>query len=242
MERSEPPAYEILHDKCRRSELPDSFRLRLRRSLSWFGQAREAASDHVKCVFLWVSFNAAYADEGRDEQRKYGRYLRHLMSLDRRRVHDVVSGCLNAHVSDLMSNEFVFQGYWDTLDSPDEREKQKARFDDDRRGVEEWIRYAEHVDRLEPRDFPELERRGQRSLEAVFSRLYVLRNQLMHGLATEGSSMGRRQADAGARILEVLVPVFLDIMMDHPHGDWGKVPYPVHERSRWWMAPGGHDA
>ena len=142
-----------------------------------------------------------------------------------------------------MSNEFVFQGYWDTLDSSvDAREAQKARFDDDRKGVEGWIQYADHVDRLEPGELPELQRRGQRALEALFSRLYVLRNQLMHGLATEGSAMGRRQADAGARILEVLVPVFLDIMMDHPHDDWGDIPYPVHERSQWFVFSEGHDA
>ena len=80
MDPSQRTTCEYLRDKFARLEAPDSLRLRLRQSLSWLGQAREAASDHVKCVFLWISFNAAYADEGReDEQRKYGRYLGHLM-------------------------------------------------------------------------------------------------------------------------------------------------------------------
>ena len=50
----------------------------------------------------------------------------------------------------------------------------------------------------------------------VFDRLYVLRNQLVHGGATWNSSVNRAQVRDGAAILGFLLPVFVDLMMDNP--------------------------
>lgn len=82
--------------------------------------------------------------------------------------------------------------------------------------------------------------REYKLLANVFNRLFVLRNQLMHGSATESGFMNSRQVECGARILEVLVPTFLDIMLDNPHENWGTVPYAVSEenRVRWYPEAG----
>ena len=66
-----------------------------------------------------------------------------------------------------------------------------------------------------------------RTLSFVFDRLYVLRNQLVHGGATWNSAVNRDQVRDGAAILGSLVPVFVDVMMDNPHGDWGRSFYHV---------------
>ena len=66
-----------------------------------------------------------------------------------------------------------------------------------------------------------------RTLSFVFDRLYVLRNQLVHGGSTWNSAVNRDQVRDGAVILGFLMPVFVDIMMDHPDEDWGKPFYPV---------------
>ena len=68
-----------------------------------------------------------------------------------------------------------------------------------------------------------------RTLSFVFDRLYVLRNQLVHGGSTWNSAINRDQVRDGAAILGFLMPVFIDIMMDHPDEDWGKPFYPVVE-------------
>jgi hypothetical protein len=68
-----------------------------------------------------------------------------------------------------------------------------------------------------------------RVLSILFDRLYVLRNQVLHGGATWNSSVNRNQVRDGARILGFLVPVFIDLMMDHPDEDWGAPHYPVVE-------------
>jgi len=66
-------------------------------------------------------------------------------------------------------------------------------------------------------------------LSLVFDRLYVLRNQLVHGGATWNSRVNRDQVRDGAAILAFLMPVFVDVMMDHPDEDWGRPFYPVVE-------------
>ena len=60
----------------------------------------------------------------------------------------------------------------------------------------------------------------QEALALVFERLYVLRNQLVHGGATWNSKVNRSQVRDGAAILAFLVPVFVDVMMNHPAEVW----------------------
>jgi hypothetical protein len=71
------------------------------------------------------------------------------------------------------------------------------------------------------------ERDTSRILSVVFDRLYVLRNQLVHGGATWNSGVNRNQVRDGATVMGFLLPVFIDIMMDNPGRDWGKPFYPV---------------
>ena len=68
-----------------------------------------------------------------------------------------------------------------------------------------------------------------RILSIVFDRLYVLRNQLVHGGSTWNSSVNRSQVRDGAAVLGWLLPIFIDIMMDHHDRDWGRPFYPVVE-------------
>ena len=66
-------------------------------------------------------------------------------------------------------------------------------------------------------------------LSTLFDRLYVLRNQLVHGGATWNSKVNRAQVKDGAEILGALLPIFLDLMMDNPQIKWPAPNYPVVE-------------
>ena len=57
-------------------------------------------------------------------------------------------------------------------------------------------------------------------LSLVFGRLYVLREQLVHGGATWNSQVNRDQVRDDAAILAFLMPVFVDVMMDNPGGNY----------------------
>ena len=64
-------------------------------------------------------------------------------------------------------------------------------------------------------------------LRQVFDRLYMLRCQIMHGGATWNGKVNRRQVRDAADILRTVMPVIVDIMMDHPEDVWGRPFYPV---------------
>ena len=64
-------------------------------------------------------------------------------------------------------------------------------------------------------------------LSIVFSRIYTLRNQIMHGGATWNGSVNRDQIRDCVAILADLVPVVIEVMMDHHGALWGEASYPV---------------
>ncbi|MBE0472529.1 MAG: hypothetical protein IBX55_23860 [Methyloprofundus sp.] len=64
-------------------------------------------------------------------------------------------------------------------------------------------------------------------LSIIFDRLYILRNQLIHGGATWNSSVNRNQVSDGTKIMAKLVPLMIDIMIDSPDQDFGALIYPV---------------
>ncbi|MEZ8034909.1 hypothetical protein [Vibrio crassostreae] len=64
-------------------------------------------------------------------------------------------------------------------------------------------------------------------MSVIFSRLYTLRNQLMHGGATYNSSANREQIRDCTALLENVVPTIIEIMMDGADELWGDAVYPL---------------
>lgn len=56
--------YTVLKEKQRqiRDGFPENLGLRVQRAISWIGRAEQAEDDDGKFIFLWIAFNAAYAD------------------------------------------------------------------------------------------------------------------------------------------------------------------------------------
>ncbi len=46
-----------------RDDFPETMGLRVHRALSWIARAEEAEDADGRFIFLWIAFNAAYADE-----------------------------------------------------------------------------------------------------------------------------------------------------------------------------------
>ena len=71
------------------------------------------------------------------------------------------------------------------------------------------------------------EKNTERVLNELFDRLYVLRNQIIHGGSTWAGAINRAQVRDGAEILGSLIPVFVDLMMDNPVHPWKEPIFPV---------------
>lgn len=64
-------------------------------------------------------------------------------------------------------------------------------------------------------------------LSVVLSRVYTLRDQLMHSGATWNSAVNRDQVRDCTNLLAKLVPLVIAIMLDNTDTLWGGVCYPV---------------
>ena len=214
-----PLTFEALDAKWHnvRDDLPDKLRLRMRRALSWVQRAEKEKDDYDSAfIFYWIAFNAVYATNRRQdpdtiERSTFSEYFDSVLGLDRDgTIYDAIYQRFSGPVRVLLDNQYVFQPFWDHHSGL---------------GYDNW----EHQfsERRKEALKALLDRDTHFVLNAVFDRLYVLRNQLVHGGATWNGSVNRDQVRDGARIMAFLVPLFIDLMMDNPQVDWGPPNYPV---------------
>ena len=200
------------------SGFPPTLGLRVHRCLSWFDRAEQAKGDEdATFVFLWVSFNAAYAEEIIDsapygERSAFDGYFQKLITLDNNsRIYDAIWEKFPQTIRVFLNNKYIFQPFWKYHNQIEGYEDWQDRFNASKR------RFNSALANKDTKDV----------LTMLFDRLYVLRNQLVHGGATWNSSVNREQVKDGANILSFLVPIFVDLMMDNPQTDWGAPYYPV---------------
>ncbi len=201
-----------------REGFPETMGLRVHRSISWIGRAEAAEDDDARFIFLWIAFNAAYAGEqefrgrGFTERETFRDFFAKMVRLDtKRRIYDQIWEGFSGPIRMLMQNRYVFNPFWHHHNGIEGYEDWERKF---RASASHFRRIVEDQDTA-------------RTLSFVFDRLYVLRNQLVHGGATWNSTVNRDQVRDGASILGFLMPVFIDVMMNNPREDWGQPFYPV---------------
>lgn len=202
--------------RAERDNYPEHLSLRVHRALSWLNRAEQCDDNDGKFIFLWIAFNAAYANETGAyriaEGRRVSDFLKRLVELDSQQLlADIVWNHYSGAIRLLLDNQYVFQPYWDFHNRLPESDDWQLRFD--------TARKASHL-ALANRDTSAV-------LGIVFNRLYTLRNQLIHGGATYGSQVNRRQLEDSSRILSEVVPSIITIMMDNARVHWGDACYPV---------------
>jgi len=214
-----PASYTRLKEKQRstRAAFSEALALRTHRALSWLGRAEQESSDvDARFVLLWISFNSAYACKidasSSSERGAFNLYFQTLVDLDkRRRIYDAVWSRFPKEIDQLLANKYVFAPFWHHHNGVE--------------GYQDWNERLLSSNRVSVRALKALD--TAKTLSIVFDRLYVLRNQLVHGGATWNSSTNRAQVRDGAAVLGWLMPLFIDVMMDNPNRDWGRPFYPV---------------
>jgi len=201
-----------------RDDFSPSLSLRTHRALSWLQRAEQETDDlDAQFIFLWISFNAAYANEIHDrkqftERRLSLGFLKQLIKLDTKRLlYQITWDEFPKSIRLLIDNKYVYQPFW---------EYQNGRLDGD-----EWLSRFSRSKASANRALGKMD--TQRVLATVFDRLYVLRNQMVHGGATWNSGVNREQIRDGANIMRRLVPTIIHIMMDNGAGFLGEPCYPV---------------
>ena len=227
LQRDDALTYEALEEKrfAAESRHPDDLRLRLRRSISWLGRAEKEmeAGDHdAAFIFYWIAFNAAYQKQYTPndpleptERELFAEYFRKVINLDSKSdIHNAVRERFSEPIESFLENQYLFQPFWNHLNRGGRIAHWESDFERDMMRARMAVGGQVTVD----------------VLAILFDRLYVLRNQLMHGGATWNGSVNRAQVRDGARIMAFLVPLFLKLMLDNSAEQWGAPRYPPVDR------------
>lgn len=208
------------HREVRKSQ-PETTRLRIHRALSWLNASEEAEHHDEKFIFLWISFNSIYAQEnGMDlsfsEKGLFKQFLGQLVRLDSQDlIHNIAWENYADKIRLFIDNQYAYQPYWDF-----------------RNGLitdEVWLRKYSSSKKTAHAALAKKD--ATVFCNTLFDRLYVLRNQLMHGGATWGGATNRAQVRDGARILEQFVPAMIHIMMENADELWGSPYYMPEDNS-----------
>ena len=212
--------FEALQARCRIvwGTLPNALQLRTRRALSWIERAEKESDDQdAAFIFYWIAFNAVYAEdrpeaEGMKERGIFHEYFGKIIKLDSDHViYDAIWNRFSQGIRVFLNNKYVFQPFWKHQNGVPGYEKWEESFASSQARVH-WALGHEDT---------------QSILSTLFDRLYVLRNQLIHGGATWGSSVNRDQVRDGRSIVAFLIPLFVYLMVTNPQVPWGAPYYPV---------------
>jgi len=198
------------------SQTPENFRVRCHRAISWLRRAEQEQEDlDARFIFLWISFNAAYAWEFGHEQSERDllrRFFERILLLDAdKRLHALLFKNFTGCVRTLIDNPYLFDPFWRALRDHDSSGRWEEQFQGAKRTATAAVMSGETAT----------------VAGIVVDRLYVLRNQLVHGGATHGSRFNRQQVKDSVALLGQLIPLVLDLMLASDGNDFGNIAYPV---------------
>ncbi|HCG7281254.1 TPA: hypothetical protein NJ358_005363 [Vibrio parahaemolyticus] len=189
---------------------------RVHRSLSWLKKAEQCEDDDSKFTFLWIAFNSAYAQDFEQkvnygERGLYQEFLSRLVELDTDNLlAEIVWQNYPGAIRSVLNNEFILESFWNY---------QAGRISEN-----EWKETRTKAKTVANKGLGHND--TALVLSIVFSRLYTLRNQIIHGGATYGSSANRQQLRDCTALLEQLLPTIIKVMMDNSSELWGDPVYP----------------
>lgn len=194
--------------------------LRLHRAISWLKGAEEHSSNSdIQFICLWISFNSCYAVDSffdiknlkpPKEIESLNSFLVHLISCDQHKnIYSLIWNRFSSEIRVILENKYLFKPFWDF-----------------HRG--EQIDYKSKLQQSIEKAHTFLAKSNVVGvLNIILERLYVLRNQILHGGATYKSSVNRKQIKDASQILSRLLPIIIEIMIDNKEKQWGFSYYPV---------------
>ena len=201
--------------KLKASTLPETLTIRLHRAISWLKSAEKQDDNlDVKFISLWIAFNACYAVDlngisSKPEKAKLRDFTSSLVHFDRTRLYNLFWEKYSGPVRVLIENKFVFEKFW---------EFNRGDIDNYEASFNKSIATA--LNCLSKENIEGL-------IEIILERLYTLRNSIMHGGSTYNSKLNRAQLKDASNIMQLLVPIIIDIMLENSEHDWGEIAYPV---------------
>jgi hypothetical protein len=189
---------------------------RLYRATSWIvraGSQQHERDPDGRFIFYWIAFNALYGqvqsfDDARtsDSQDQHN-FIARVCAIDKDgALTESLRTLQGSEMQRLLENEFLYRDYWQD-GFTDELADVIANAPNLSKGRLSWY------------------------LIQVFDRIRILRHQIFHGCAKDGSGANRESIEAAVSVLEALVPTIGDVMLrGGDDEEWGPVSFPAKGR------------
>ena len=190
-----------------KSNFKDDFTTRIHRSLSWLAKSERENEPDANFVFLWISFNGAYSNQkhnhGYDIRSDFFTLIYHY---GEKEIDEIIKTHFKNEIYPILSNKYLMESYWHEKGYKYEDEKRKD------------INIAHDELNKTKKDCCKI-------LEKLFQRLNILRNQIFHGYTTYNSSVNRISVTTASKLMQIFVPLFLEVMMKHHEENWGEIDF-----------------
>jgi len=190
-----------------------NFQIRVHRSLSWLERALELDQETQpdgRVLYAWIALSSLCGawDPGagypvRDSESRRA-FVEMLMKIDAGGLLARQIAALEPDILCLLENKFLDPRFWK---NPNQPGNIRAKY---RRAVRFY-----HEQNWGP------------IMELTLDRIAVLRGQIVHGAASRGSSLNRESLNRCRRVLETLLPIVLQLVIEHrADDDWPPLCYP----------------
>jgi len=197
---------------------------RIERMNNWIehaGLVENGAREHIKFLFYWIAYEAAYKIE------EWGNLTEEYKL--RSSFHKKISACKYA------KRDFQ-RALWDVQNEANYllRLRQASRhFWYKKEGWDEnprmWERKFEKAVKEDCDYLKQATYDGNSlvsTLNALFSNLSIVRNQIVHGGSSGKDSHGRNQVIWGTKVLQSIIPKFRNCIRENKTVDWEEPPFP----------------
>ncbi len=193
-------------------ERNQDFSIRVWRGLSWLERAESMDASDLEGRFIssWISFNALYGrldDEQRPwgDREAWGTFLAQVWRLDDHGHLMKLIQKRQLRIMRIIEDRYLSIHFWENGASANKHIKRELR------DSLAWVGTP----------------KASKVLHLLFERLYVMRNQVMHGASTKGSKLNRRAVRECATLLVELIQTMLAVVIERGVGeDWGRVCFP----------------
>lgn len=230
---------------------------RLRRAIGFIGRAEEVNFKDVKFVCYWMALNALYGDgdsahkiKTRGELPLIKEFILKVFTLDKNdEIFKIMNDELEKKIHEILPLKEAFEEFWiagynhkvweesEDGDISSRTSKAITHNVDKERWNEEFVKSNKMSDiRWEKArrmlDLKKITKKPQADMmqfsQTLFGRIYVVRNQLMHGcVSLKNDEIKIKSIQVGLDILRWLVPTFIRIILETKEKiDLGPIPYP----------------
>ena len=188
---------------------------RVSRSLSWYAKSESAATPDERLIFSYIAFNALYAQDKRNAHGKDAVYRSEFIGmLANSDYARLIVDFAHARIEELrkiLSLQHLSEKYWNHTGDMKKAKLDQQKEKQDAHRVKKAL--------IVPGKFY--------FLKYAMSKIALLRNQVMHGMAAYEDSYNRTQIKLCADFLHDFTGrVIAAVIHDSSKTKWGKVSYP----------------